>query len=256
MKFTRARPPTVGGHHEGVTPSPSARPPAARPPAARPPTEEPSRREWFSELIGRTRFVVLIAVIAVLLVSFSLFLQGTLLALYTIWDSWRDTLTQGIANQDGNIAVEFLEIVSTMLKAVVFYLIGVGLYSLFITPLNLTSALGVESLADLEQKVVSVIIVILGVTFLEHFVRWEKPLDTLYFAGALALAGGALVFFQRVHRGNGGDLQQPQAKLRARQDLFEHHTEQRHIEDHDVELAEQATVAKQEGKVDAGEGSG
>ncbi|GGR71172.1 hypothetical protein GCM10008959_36120 [Deinococcus seoulensis] len=230
-----------------MTPSPSP---------SRPPAGQPSKREWFSELIGRTRFVVLIAVIAVLLVSFSLFLQGTLLALHTIYDSWQETFRMGIASQQGSIAVEFLEIVSTMLKAVVFYLIGVGLYSLFITPLNLTSALGVESLADLEQKVVSVIIVILGVTFLEHFVRWEKPLDTLYFAGSLALAGGALVFFQRVHRGSGGDLQQPQAKLRARQDLFEHNTEQRHIDDHDVELAEQATQAKQEGKVDAGGGSG
>ncbi|GGR96901.1 hypothetical protein GCM10008960_24690 [Deinococcus sedimenti] len=225
-------------------------------PAPRSPNPEPSKREWFSEIIGRTRFVVLIAVIAVLLVSFSLFLQGTLLALHTIYDSWRDTFTQGIASQEGNIAVEFLEIVSTMLKAVVFYLIGVGLYSLFITPLNLTSALGVESLADLEQKVVSVIIVILGVTFLEHFVRWEKPLDTLYFAGALALAGGALVFFQRVHRGSGSDLGQPQSKVRARQELFENHTEQRHIDDHEVEVAEQATQAKQEGKVDAQEGSG
>lgn len=224
--------------------------------APRPPNPEPSKREWFSEIIGRTRFVVLIAVIAVLLVSFSLFLQGTLLALHTIWDSWRDTFTQGIASQQGRLAVEFLEIVSTMLKAVVFYLIGVGLYSLFITPLNLTSALGVESLADLEQKVVSVIIVILGVTFLEHFVRWDKPLDTLYFAGALALAGGALVFFQRVHRGSGGDLGQPQSKVRARQELFENHTEQRHIDDHEVEVAEQATQAKQEGKVDAQEGSG
>lgn len=224
--------------------------------APRSPNPEPSKREWFSEIIGRTRFVVLIAVIAVLLVSFSLFLQGTLLALHTIWDSWRDTFTQGIASQQGRLAVEFLEIVSTMLKAVVFYLIGVGLYSLFITPLNLTSALGVESLADLEQKVVSVIIVILGVTFLEHFVRWDKPLDTLYFAGALALAGGALVFFQRVHRGSGGDLGQPQSKVRARQELFENHTEQRHIDDHEVEVAEQATQAKQEGKVDAQEGSG
>lgn len=159
--------------------------------APRSPNPEPSKREWFSEIIGRTRFVVLIAVIAVLLVSFSLFLQGTLLALHTIWDSWRDTFTQGIASQQGRLAVEFLEIVSTMLKAVVFYLIGVGLYSLFITPLNLTSALGVESLADLEQKVVSVIIVILGVTFLEHFVRWDKPLDTLYFAGRWRWRGRA-----------------------------------------------------------------
>ncbi|WP_309570554.1 YqhA family protein [Deinococcus sp.] len=221
-----------------------------------PPSGEPSRREWFSELIGRTRFVVLIAVIAVLLVAFSLFLQGTLLALDTIWSSWRDIFEQGLAAQKGELAVQFLEVVSTVLKAVVFYLIGIGLYSLFITPLNLTSSLGVETLADLEQKVVSVIIVILGVTFLEHFVRWEKALDTLYFAGALALAGGALVFFQRVHRGAGGDLQQPEAKLRARQELFENEREQRHIDEHEIEQAEQATRAKAAISVDADAGRG
>lgn len=153
------------------------------------PKGEHTKREYFSEMIGRTRFVVLIAVIAVLLVAFSLFLQGTLLALTTIYETWRGTFTEGIGSQSGTLAVEFLEVVSTMLKAVVFYIIGVGLYSLFIRPLNLTSALGVESLSDLEQKVVSVVIVILGVTFLEHFIRWEDPQETLYFAGSLALAG-------------------------------------------------------------------
>lgn len=219
------------------------------------PAQEPSKREWFSDLIGRTRFVVLIAVIAVLLVAFSLFLQGTLLALTTIYETWRDTFEGGITSQSGTLAVEFLEVVGTMLKAVVFYLIGVGLYSLFITPLNLTSALGVESLSDLEQKVISVVIVILGVTFLEHFIRWEEPLETLYFAGALALAGGALVFFQHVHRGSGGDLQQPEAKLRARRELFENDAEQRHIDEQDVQRAERATEAKAEGRVSAGEGA-
>lgn len=216
------------------------------------------RREWFSDMIGRTRFVVLIAVIAVLLVAFSLFLQGTILALQTIYVTWRDLLQAGLTGEGestGALAVQFLEVVSTMLKAVVFYIIGVGLYSLFIKPLNLTSALGVESLSDLEQKVVSVVIVILGVTFLEHFIRWREPLETLYFAGSLALAGGALVFFQRVHSGQGSDLQQPEAKLRARRELFEHDTEQRHIDEQEVKRAEQATEAKEEGQIRPSAGS-
>jgi len=199
--------------------------------------------------------VVLIAVVAVLLVAFSLFLQGALLALHTIYETWRDVWQQGVGNSSGEVAVAFLEVVSTMLKAVVFYLIGVGLYSLFIRPLNLTSALGVESLSDLEQKVVSVVIVILGVTFLEHFIEWKNPQDTLYFAASLALAGGALVFFQRVHRGHGSDLQQPEAKLRARRELFEHDNEQRHIGERDVRRAEQATDAKAEGQVPPESGS-
>ena len=219
------------------------------------PGSEPSKREWFSELIGRTRFIVIIAVIAVLLVAFSLFLQGTLIALSTVYETWRDMFAHGIKSEANTLTVEFLQVVGTMLKAVVFYLIGVGLYSLFIRPLNLTSALGVESLSDLEQKVVSVIIVILGVTFLEHFIRWEKPLDTLYFAGALALAGGALVLFQNVHKGSGSDLQQPEAKLRARRELFEHDTEGREIQERDVERAEQSTDAKSQGKVSPESGS-
>ncbi|GAA5533750.1 YqhA family protein [Deinococcus aluminii] len=217
---------------------------------------ELSKREWFSEAIGRTRFVVLIAVIAVLLVSFSLFLQGTVLALQTIYGTWRDLIAAGGDTPTGPLSVQFLEVVSTMLKAVVFYIIGVGLYSLFIKPLNLTSALGVESLSDLEQKVVSVVVVILGVTFLEHFIRWEDPLETLYFAGAFALAGGALVFFQRVNRGKGSDLQQPEAKLRARRELFEHDTEQREIREEDVQRAADTTDAQAAGKVGAGESRG
>ena len=236
-------------HHGRVT---STRP-KARPHAAQP---RPQRQtDWFSAVIGRTRFVVLIAVVAVLLVSFSLFLQGTVLAFSTLYNSWHDTIVNGIQSQRGSLAIEFLEIVSTMLKAVVFYLIGVGLYSLFISPLNLTSALGVESLADLEQKIISVIVVILGVTFLEHFVRWEEPVETLYFAGSFALAGGALVFFQRVHHGQGSDLQQPEAKLRARRELFEHDDEQRHIEEEDIKRAEEVTGAKAEGKVEEDAGA-
>ncbi|TDE86495.1 YqhA family protein [Deinococcus sp. S9] len=220
------------------------------------PVSTPSKREWFSELIGRTRFVVLIAVIAVLLVAFSLFLQGTVLALQTVYETWRDMLQPGPDGTVTALSVEFLEVVSTMLKAVVFYIIGVGLYSLFIRPLNLTSSLGVESLSDLEQKVVSMIVVILGVTFLEHFIRWNSPQETLYFAGAFALAGGALVFFQRVHRGQGSDLQHPEAKLRARRELFENDTEQREIREEDVQRAAQATEAKAEGRVNADSGDG
>jgi uncharacterized membrane protein YqhA len=83
-----------------------------------------------------------------------------------------------------------------MLKAVVFYLIGVGLYSLFIALLNVTVALGVETLSDLESKVVSVVVVIMAVTFLEHFIKWERPAEVLQHAAALAVVVAALVAFQ------------------------------------------------------------
>src|SRR5690606_10540249 len=83
------------------------------------------------------------------------------------------------------------------LKAVIFYIIGVGFYSLFVSPLNITVALGMESLSDLESKVISVVVVILGLTFLEHFILWNDPLATLQFGAAAALVVVALVLFER-----------------------------------------------------------
>lgn len=175
----------------------------------------------FSQSIGRTRYIVLLAVAAVLLVAVSLFLLGTLQAIISVWHAWSRVLQGELGTTD--LTVEFLEIVSVMLKAVVFYIIGVGLYSLFIAPLNLTVSLGVETLSDLEGKVVSVVVVILGVTFLEHFIRWEEPLETLQFGGGLALVVIALVLFQFYSHRVTEDQQShnPDIQARAKRDLFQ-----------------------------------
>ncbi|MPY68034.1 YqhA family protein [Deinococcus sp. SDU3-2] len=166
--------------------------------------------------------MVLLPVVAIVLAAFSLFLQGASLALSTLFQTWRAVVTGG-GGQAGRLTADGLEVVGTMLMAAMFYLIGVGIYSLFIRPLNLSSALEVESLPELEHKVVSATLVLLGVTFLKQFVRWQGPLETLLFAAALALTTGTLVLFQRVHQGH--DLRPPGAVLRARRELFEHGSE-------------------------------
>ncbi len=189
----------------------------------------------FSQAIGRTRFVVLLAIIAVMLVAVSLFLLGTVQAAIGIWHAWSEVLRGALTteNQAGTtrLTVEFLELVSVMLKAVVFYIIGVGLYSLFIAPLNLTVSLGVETLVDLEPKVVSVVVVILGVTFLEHFIRWESPTETLQFGAALALVVAALVLFQLYSHRTKEDQKahNPDVQVRAKRKLFQEDREEQDI---------------------------
>ena len=188
----------------------------------------------FSRTIGRTRFVVLVAVVAVMLVAIVLFFLGAWLALVNIWHASQRVVT---GNLDSTaLTVEFLEVVSVMLKAVVFYMIGVGLYSLFIAPLNLTAALGMETLNDLETKVISVVIVILSITFLEHFIRWEQPLETLQFGVALALVVAAMVFFQRHSHQAKEDRRthHPDVQLRAQRELFHHDHEEREVRPDEV----------------------
>lgn len=189
----------------------------------------------FSRIVGNSRFIVLLAVISVMLVAVALFLIGVVQAATGVWSAFIDI-------SDGKfvattLTIQFLEIVSTMLKAVVFYIIGVGLYSLFIAPLNLTVSLGVETLNDLEEKIVSVVIVILAVTFLEHFVRWDEPLQTLQFGGALASVVFALVYFQH-HSHRAKEAQQaksPDVTARAQKELFEENQEQHVIRDDQIQ---------------------
>jgi uncharacterized membrane protein YqhA len=158
------------------------------------------------------------------------FLLGALNAFAVTGKAWNEALAHGeFAPTD--LLIEILGVIDVMLRAVVFYIIGVGLYSLFIAPLNLTAALGVDSLIDLETKVISIIIVILAVSFLEHFVRWEKPGETLNFAAALAIVVAALVVFQwnnqrvkefeKTHR--------PDVQARAQSEMFQGKHEEREI---------------------------
>jgi len=172
--------------------------------------------------IGQTRFVVLLAVAAVLLVAVALFILGAIMAVSGFWNAAQAVLRGDVASI--NLAVEFLEIVSVMLKAVIFYLIGVGLYSLFIAPLNLPLALGVETLNDLEGKVVSTIVVIMAVTFLEHFILWQQPSDLLAMGVTLALVVLALVAFQvYTHWAKEAQMHAQGAPLQAaKRDLFHH----------------------------------
>ncbi len=200
---------------------------------ARSDTQSTNSFGWLGQIIGHTRFVVLIAVIAVLMVAVSLFVLGAVEAFTTVWHAWVNTF-QG--DQAPHLAADFLGIVIIMLEAVVFFVIGVGLYSLFIAPLNLAIALGVESINDLEEYVISVVVAVLAVTFLQHFIRWEAPQETLQFGAALAVAVGSLVLFQRYshHAKEDKKHHKPEIQRRSKREMFEEDEERHEIKPDDA----------------------
>jgi uncharacterized membrane protein YqhA len=195
--------------------------------------------ENLGDYIGRSRYVVLVAVLAVMLVSMSLFLLGTIGAAKLIYQSWAEFFSMGEAGSIEQI-VNSLSIIGVMLRAVVFYLIGVGLFSLFIAPLNLTTALGIESLTDLETKVVSVIVVILAINFLQHFVQWNNPQETAYYGGTLAVVVAALVLFQWNSRRSKEFEKKhaPDVTKRAQKEMFEENKEQRTVKKDEIKPEE------------------
>ena len=211
--------------------------------AASPNAPHNAHESALSRALGRTRWVVLLAVVSVIFVSLSLFLLGVVQVGFGLWHAGQSVLqsfSTGDSKPLSTLSVDFLEIVSTLLKAVVFYLIGVGLYSLFIAPLSVAVALGVQTLADLDEMIVNIIIVILAVTFLEHFIRWEKPQEILQFGVSMALVIAALVAFQAVsHRTKKNEEDpDPNVTARARHEMFQQDDETHETSDPGVERAE------------------
>lgn len=189
----------------------------------------PPRESLLARAIGRSRLVVMVAVIAVLAAAFSFFLLGAVLAAQGIVDAWRGALVGKIDSTE--LTLQFLQIVTVMLKAVFFYLVGVGLYSLFISPLNLTVALGVKTLSDLEAKIISVVIVIMAVSFMEHYIESRGEMAVLLSSGALALAVIALVAFQwHAHRaGQDHSDHRPGETEQAKREMFEEQHERHEV---------------------------
>jgi uncharacterized membrane protein YqhA len=180
-----------------------------------------------ARIIGRSRLIVMIAVAAVLLAAFSLFLLGAWTAIVIVWGAWQE-VASGEAATTG-LVVRFLEIVTVMLKAVFFYLIGVGLYSLFIAPLNVTVALGIETLNDLETKIISVVIVIMAVAFLERFIQHEVSIEVLQEAAALGIVVAALVLFKFFTTREGQEARRRRDQDLARREMFEQSHEQQDV---------------------------
>ena len=187
-----------------------------------------------NHILGRSRYLVFVAVLAVMLTAFSLFLIGAIQAVDALYNAWSLVLAGTFSPHGISMSLN-LNVVSTMLEAVVFYLVGVGLYSLFISPLNVAVALGIESLTDLESKVLSVIIVIMGATFLQHFVLWKDASRTLQFGASLALVVVALVTLQWLgHRAT--EIQKSyslRTQNRAQHEMFHESLEQHEVKSDD-----------------------
>ena len=84
--------------------------------------------------------------------------------------------------------------VKTFLVAIVCYVIAIGFYQLFFHRLPLPAWLVIEDLAQLELKLVEVVISTLGVAFLGQVVTWDGQRDLQGFGVATALVIGALAY--------------------------------------------------------------
>jgi uncharacterized membrane protein YqhA len=152
-------------------------------------------------VLGFTRYVVFIAVIAALAASVALILYEATVVAEVIFNAVKQggfQLASGRA-----LAVGLIEAIDVFLIAIVALVIGLGLHRLFVDEtMPLPRWLKIDDLEDLKGYLVSIVIAVLAVLFLRQAVERAGDIDLLRLAGALALMIVALVLFlaMRVHR--------------------------------------------------------
>ncbi len=158
------------------------------------------RADWrwctLPQILSGGRYLVLLAVIATFLAAAATFIWGAVRMLRNVAE-----LLAGVAapahEETAVQGVQMIAVLDSFLLAVVLYIFSVALYELFIGPLKVPEWLVIKNLDGLKVKLTSVIIMVMAVTFVEHLVLWERPQETLMFAGAVALVLLALIFFMR-----------------------------------------------------------
>lgn len=143
--------------------------------------------------IQHSKLLIIIPIVSLLIGATFLFFQGA----YQLLSSIYSFFIAPHENYGPVLAANFISVMDTFLLAVVLYIFAVGLYELFIGPLDLPDWLKIEGIDQLKAKLASVIVLILAVTFTKKLVQWKDPMDTFWFAMAISAIMGVLIFYYK-----------------------------------------------------------
>ncbi|MGE5161083.1 MAG: YqhA family protein [Betaproteobacteria bacterium] len=163
-------------------------------------------------ILTASRYLVLAAVLGSLAASLALFAYGVAETAVVIFE----TVAKAEVSSKGGkaLALAFIEIVDLFLLGTVLLMIALGFYELFIDPdLKLPEWLQIRNFDDLKNKLVGVVIVVLGVMFLGFVVAWDGSRDLLGIGVAIALVIAALTYFLSTVKGG-----KPDKAVKAAQD--------------------------------------
>ncbi len=146
----------------------------------------------FSRLLSLTRYMVFIPVIGSWLAALILLAFGSYEIVLTVLQ------VPMIAGDKALklLVLNLVEAVDLFLLGTAFYLIALGLYELFIdVKAPVPAWLEIHDLDDLKAKLISVLVVVLGVQFLAQALNWKGEVEILHFGAATGLVIAALAFY-------------------------------------------------------------
>jgi uncharacterized membrane protein YqhA len=156
----------------------------------------------FQRILLGSRYFVLIAVVGSLVAAFVTMVLGGI----AVVTSTLKVIGAGELGVKGVkiLAVDVLQVVDIFLVSTVLYIMALGLYELFVDPgLSAPEWLKIDSLDALKERLVTVVVVMLGVTFLAYVVDLKPDWSILDIGiSTAAVLAGLGLFFRLAKQGH------------------------------------------------------
>ena len=149
------------------------------------------------KLLYVSRYLMVLPVIGSLFLTLSVVVSGLVLVLVQEWELLQ--MGEYSARTAKQLTLTVIEAIDMFLVGAISYIIAVGVYILFIGQKDDQSfkRFKIESLADLENKVIGVVVVAMAVGFVGKAAEAPGPLAVLQGGAGVAVVIAALCLFLR-----------------------------------------------------------
>ena len=157
------------------------------------------------KILSSGRYLMIIPVVGCVIISAGVMLMGVGRMFVGGWAYLAAGDLSPKATKAMSLAV--IEIIDLFLIGTVSFITAVGLYKLFISSadIQMPMRLQINSVKDLEDKIIGVLVAALAVAFVGHAAGGDEPRELLNYGGGIALVIFALGFFSNF----GGKKEKP-----------------------------------------------
>ena len=143
-------------------------------------------------VMGASRYMAIVPCIALLAAAVALMVATLVSTVEVTIEAFEGTVDLS------DMMVEYIEFADFFLLAIVLYIMSIGLYSLFIDDtIPMPEWLEIHNLEDLKEKLIGVIVVVMGVFFLGKLIHGTAAQDLFYTGIGIAAVVLALGYFAR-----------------------------------------------------------
>jgi uncharacterized membrane protein YqhA len=145
-----------------------------------------------SKLIEKTRYLVIIAVIGLLLTALFAFAWGV----RNMVDVFIRVFLGGA--KDAAVTVAFLKVVDGFLIATTLLIFSISLYELFIADVKVPKWMLAYNLHDLKARLSSMVVLVMAVKFVEKMAETSDARSLLFTGIAVTVVSAALIAFSHL----------------------------------------------------------